>query len=67
MFARYSNDIGITEIRSIPEYKDFFQSLKKYAPIYYVRKIPHGDPRGDAHLFYIRGKKNGVENNVIRG
>ena len=43
MFARYSNDIGITEVRVIPEYKEFFKSLKKYAPIYYIRKIPHGD------------------------
>lgn len=64
MFSRYSNEVGVTEIRSLSEHKTFFKSLKRYAPIYYVSKIPHGDHRGDSHLFYIRGKKNGV-NNVI--
>ena len=61
MFARYSPDIGITEIRSLKEHADFFKGLKDYAPIYFIRKIPYGDIRGDSYLFYIRGKKQGIE------
>lgn len=57
MFCRYNSEFGCTEVRTLE--KDFFKHLKKYCPIYYVNKIPGGDPRGDLHLFYVRGKKSG--------
>lgn len=57
MFLRYSGDIGVAEIRSLEDTAQFFKDLKKYAPIYFVNKIPCGDPRGDSYLFYVRGKK----------
>ena len=57
MFARYSQDVGVTIYNSLKETKDFFKGLKNYAPIYFINKVPYGDPRGDNYLFYTRGKK----------
>ena len=40
----------------------FFRAMKKYAPLFYVGKIPGGDRlgRGDEFIFYMKGYGHGL-------
>lgn len=47
---------GTIVVHCLSDSAGFFRHLKKYVPIYYVGKIPDGDPggRGDDYIFFQR-------------
>lgn len=47
-------DLGVVIVHALEP--DFFRRMKKYVPLYYVGKVPSGDPlaRGDDHIFYMK-------------
>lgn len=55
---RYDKDVGIVNVYSLKKDKRFFKHLaKNYGVLNYLGLIPHGDARGDRHIFYVRGRK----------
>lgn len=55
---RYDKDVGVVNVHSLKKDKPFFKHLaKNYGVLNYLGCIPHGDFRGDKHIFYVRGRK----------
>ena len=54
---RYDKDIGIVNVHSLKESKNFFNHVSQYGVLKYAAKIPDGDAKGDKYLYYIRGRK----------
>jgi len=56
MMARYEKGVGILNVFSRENDKDFFRHLgKRYGVMYFVGKIPRGDYGEDRYVFYGRG------------
>lgn len=56
MKARYEKGVGVLNIRSREEDKDFYRHIQKqYGVMYYVGKVPRGDYGADRYDFYGRG------------
>ena len=54
--ARYEKGVGVLNVYSGDEDKDFFKHLgKRYGVMYYVGKIPRGGYGDDKYVFYGRG------------
>lgn len=55
---RYDKDVGIVNVHALNKDKRFFKHIaKNYGVLNYLGRIPHGDARGDRHIFYVRGRK----------
>jgi hypothetical protein len=52
-------DIGVCLVKIIESSKPLFDRCQRYVPLFYVGKVVNGDPRGDMHIFSIKGQKNG--------
>ena len=56
---RYDKDVGVVNVYSLKKDKRFFKHIaKNYGLLNYLGCIPHGDYRGDRHIFYVRGRKH---------
>jgi len=55
---RYDKDVGVVNVYA-NDYNNmnYFKKLHKYGVLNYVGTVPHGDIKGDRHIFYVRGKK----------
>ena len=56
---RYDKNIGVVNVYSLNKDKRFFKHVTRYGVLNYLGRIPHGDVRGDRHIFYIRGRCDG--------
>lgn len=54
---RYDKTVGIVNVYSLKDSKNFFNHVSKYGVLKYAAKIPDGDVRGDRYIYYIRGRK----------
>ena len=54
---KHDREVGIVNVYSLNKDAEFYKRMKKYGVLYYVGKVPHGDIRGDRHIFFVRGKK----------
>ena len=54
---RYDKSIGIVNVYSLKDSKNFFNHISKYGVLKYAAKIPDGDESGDRYIYYIRGRK----------
>jgi len=54
---RYDREVGVVNVHSLKKDKRFFKHVAKYGVLNYLGLIPHGDARGDRHIFYVRGRK----------
>lgn len=59
---RYDKGVGIVNVYSLKDSKDFFSHIERYGVLKYAAKIPDGDARGDRYVFYIRGRKSAKDN-----
>lgn len=55
---KYDKSVGIVNVYSLDEHKDFFKRISKYGVLKFAGTVPDGDYRGDRHIFYIRGRSN---------
>lgn len=55
---RYDKSIGIVNVYSLNRDKRFFKHVTHYGVLRYLGCIPHGDVRGDRHIFFVRGRGN---------
>lgn len=55
---RYDKNVGVVNVYA-NDYNNlkYFKRLNKYGVLNYVGTVPHGDIKGDRHIFYVRGKK----------
>lgn len=54
---RYDKDVGIVNVYAVGKEKRFFKHITKYGVLNYAARIPHGDEKGDRHIFWVRGRK----------
>jgi len=54
---RYDKSVGIVNIHSLKDGRNFYNHVQKYGVLKYAAKIPDGDERGDKYIYYIRGRK----------
>lgn len=53
---KYDKRVGIVNVYSLDEHKEFFKRLSKYGVLKFAGSVPDGDHRGDRHIFYARGR-----------
>lgn len=59
---RYDKTVGVIKVHSLTKDKRFFKHLaKNYGVLNYLGCIPHGDYRGDQHIFYVKGRRKWAE------
>lgn len=56
---RYDRSVGVVNVYTLNKDKNFFKHVTEYGVLRYLGKIPDGDERGDRHIFYTRGRKDG--------
>lgn len=56
-WARNTRKIGCVQVYSLDDSKNLFDHVCKYGVLHYVGKIINGDPRGDEHIYSVKGKK----------
>ena len=69
MKVRYEKEIGVLNIYSRENDREFFDHLRKqYGVTYYVGKIPRGDYGHDKYQYYGRGGRffKGIDNELCK-